>query len=202
MGTTTTTTYIKQSIYTTAVTSSLTLSPSTQVHSTDEVDATLYVSIGVSGAVVVVIATAVIGICVCTIMYLRKRQVKLVNISVTDTTDNVAYGTSKNEMKLSCNVAYSTTKSASSKDENTYDYVPATVSTTDGNDIITILLQMRPMQQLKELVSKVKIHMTIYLPLMEMTSLLLLQMRPMQLLIMSLCPVTRPMEWYITDLFM
>ena len=40
-------------------------------------------------------------------------------------------------MKLSDNVAYSTTKSASSKDENTYDYVPTTVSTTDGNDIIT-----------------------------------------------------------------
>ena len=132
-----TTTYIKQSTYTTAVTSSVTLSPSTQVHSTDEVDATLYVSIGVSGAVVVLIATAVIGICVCIIMYLRKRQVKLVNISVTDTTDNVTYGTSKNEMKLSDNVAYSTTKSASSKDENTYDYVPVTVSTTDGNGIIT-----------------------------------------------------------------
>ena len=116
----------------------MTLSPSTQVHSTDEVDATLYVIIGVSGAVVVVlIATAAIGICVCIIMYLRKRQVKLVNISVTYTTDNVAYSTSKSEMKLSDNVAYSTTKSASSKDENTYDYVPATVSTTDGNDIIT-----------------------------------------------------------------
>ena len=137
MGRTKTTTYIKQSIYTTAVTSSLTLSPSTQVHSTDEVDATLYVSIGVSGAVVVLIATAVIGISVCIIMYLRKRQVKLVNISVTDTTDNVAYGTSKNEMKLSCNVANSTTQSASSEDENTYDYVPTTVSTTDRNDIIT-----------------------------------------------------------------
>ena len=81
---------------------------------------------------VVLIAAPVIGI--CAIMYLRKRQVKLVNISVTDATDNV---TSKNEMKLSDNVAYSTTRSASSKDENTYDYVPATVSTTNGNDIIT-----------------------------------------------------------------
>ena len=130
----TATTYIKQSTYTTAVTSSLTVSPSTQVRSSDKVDATLYVSIGVSGAVVVVIATAAIGLCVCIIMYLRKRQVKLMNISVTD---NVAYGTSKSEMKLSCNVAYCTTQSASSKDENTYDYVSATVSTTDGNDIIT-----------------------------------------------------------------
>ena len=126
MSTATTTTYIES---TTAVTSSLTLcsstqvhstdkvdatvtlSPSTPVHSTDEVDATLYVSIGVSGAVVVVLIATVIGVCVCIITYLRNRQVKLVNV---------------------------TTKSASSKDENThyYDYIPATVSTTDGNDII------------------------------------------------------------------
>ena len=57
------------------------------------------------------------------------------NVSVTNATDNA---TSKNdEIKLSCNVAYSTTKSASPKDEDTYDYVPATISTTDGNDIIT-----------------------------------------------------------------
>ena len=98
----TTTTYIEQSTYTTAVTSSLTLSPSTQVHSTDEVDATLYVSIGVSGAVVVVLIATVIGISVCIITYLRNRQVKLVNVTTTY-----------------------------------YDYIPATVSTTDGNDIIT-----------------------------------------------------------------
>ena len=52
-------------------------------------------------------------------------------------TTSIAYGTSKNEMKLNDNVAYSTTQSASSNDENTYDYVPTTVSTTDGNDIIT-----------------------------------------------------------------
>ena len=132
VSTATTTAYIEQTTYTTVVTSSLTLSPSTQVHSTDKVDATLYVSMGVSCAVVVLIAAPVIGVCVIT--YLRKRKVKLVNISVSDATDNVA---SKNEIKLSGNVAYSTTKSASSKGENTYDYVPATVSITDGNGIIT-----------------------------------------------------------------
>ena len=133
MSTATTTTYIEQSTYTPAVMSSLTLSPSTHVHSTDEVNTTLYVSMGVSCAMVVVLIATVIGICVIT--YLRKRRVKLVNISVTDATDNA---TSKNdEIKLSGNVAYSTTKSTSSKDENTYDYVPVTISPTDGNDIIT-----------------------------------------------------------------
>ena len=97
----------------------VTLSPSTQVHSTDEVDATLYVIIGVSGAVVVVlIATAAIGI-IC----LGKRQSKLRNkTDAVDISENVAYGTkmemscnvaysmNKNEMEMSCNVAYGTNK--------------------------------------------------------------------------------------------
>ena len=82
----------------------VTLSPSTQIHSTDEVDATLYVIIGVSGAVVVVlIATAAIGI-IC----LRIRWSKLRNkTDAVDISENVAYGT---KMEMSCNIAYSMNK--------------------------------------------------------------------------------------------
>ena len=140
----------------TSSSSPVTLSPSTQVHSTDEVDVKLYVIIGVSGAVVVVlIATAAIGI-IC----LRKRQSKLRNkTDAVDITENVAYGTkmdmscnvaygmnkngmdiscnvaygmNQNEMEMSGNVAYGATKIASFQGEDTYDYI----STTDGNDII------------------------------------------------------------------
>ena len=92
--------------------SSPTLSPSTQVHSTDEVDTTLYVIIGVSGAVVVVlIATAVIGI-IC----LKKRRSKLGNkTDAVDISENVAYGT---KMDVSCNVAYGTNQNEMEMNSN------------------------------------------------------------------------------------
>ena len=103
----------------------MTLSPSTQVHSTDEVDATLYVIIGVSGAVVVLIAPVVF---VILIISLSKRQSNL--RSTVNIIENTAYGMSQNEINLSVNVAYN---SARFQGEYIYEYIP----TTDGNDIIT-----------------------------------------------------------------
>ena len=142
----------------------VTLSPSTQVHSTDEVDAKLYVSIGVSGAVVVVlliIATAVNGF-IC----LRNRQSKRRNKNdAVKISENVAYGTNMDgsctvaygaNMDMSCNVAYGTNMDMSCNvayDTNQNEmemncnvaYESASfkgedtydyISTTDGNDII------------------------------------------------------------------
>ena len=87
----------------------MTNSPSTEVHSTDEIDVTLYVvSLGVSGAVVVLIVTAAILI-ICLRMRLCKRipasfksEHTYDYISTTDgnttitTSPNVAYVTSGN----------------------------------------------------------------------------------------------------------
>ena len=103
----------------------MTLSPSAQVHSTDEVDATLFIIIGVSGAVVVLIAPVVF---VILIISLNKWQNKL--RSTVNIIENTAYGMSQNEMNLSVNVAYN---SARFKGEYVYEYI----STTDGNDVIT-----------------------------------------------------------------
>ena len=89
----------------------------------------LYISVGVSGVVVVLIATAVIVISVT--VCLRKRKSKPVNTL----TDNVAYGMSEKEVKLSANAAYTATTCGSTgfKDEaETYDYV-----TTDDISITT-----------------------------------------------------------------
>ena len=105
----------------------MTLSPSAQVHSTDEVDVTLFIIIGVSGAVVVLIAPVVF---VILIIFLSKRRN---NLSTVNIIENTAYGMSQNEMNLSVNVAYSAINSASFQGEDTYDYI----STTDENDVIT-----------------------------------------------------------------
>ena len=86
----------------------------------------LYISVGVGGVVVVLIAAAaviVISVTVC----LRKRKSKHVNT----VTDNVAYGVSGNEMKISTNAAYNTTFNSTNLQDkaDTYDYV----ATTDIN---------------------------------------------------------------------
>ena len=75
------------------VTASIPPSPPPQPPNEAESNAT-YISVGVSGAVVALIAAAVIvmSVTVC----LRKRNNKHVNI-----TDNVAYGVSRNEIELS-----------------------------------------------------------------------------------------------------
>ena len=106
----------------------MTLSPSTQVHSTDEADTTLYVIIGVSGAVVVVLIATAVFVVLISLSKWRNKLRSTVNII-----ENTAYGVSQNVMNLSSNVAYSAINSASFQGEDTYDYI----STTGGNDIIT-----------------------------------------------------------------
>ena len=82
----------------------------------------LYISVGVSGVVVVLIAAVlvVISVTVC----LRKRKSKHFNT----VTDNVAYGVSEKEMKLSTNAAYTATRYSNTLQDraDTYDYVTTT----------------------------------------------------------------------------
>ena len=82
----------------------------------------LYISVGVSGSVIVLIV-AVINITIVTIC-LRKR----VNKKLLNTADNVAYGV-KQEDNLTDNLAYSATTSG--EDGLVYDYV----ITADDDDI-------------------------------------------------------------------
>ena len=91
----------------------------------------VYISVGVSGVVVVLIAAAVIVISVTA--YLRKRNIKHVNTY----TDNVAYGVSEKEMEMNINAAYNATCDSTGlqdeADTHTYDYV----ATTDLSIITT-----------------------------------------------------------------
>ena len=92
----------------------------------------LYISVGVSGSVIVLIV-AVIIITIVTIC-LRKR----VNKKLLNTADNVAYGTNQ-VMELSDNVAYITTNTVDKINEtenyeDAYGYIIATAD--NNNDII------------------------------------------------------------------
>ena len=76
------------------------VSPSTEVHSTDEIDVTLYVSLGVSGAVVVIIVTAAIVI-ICLRMRLYERKLdgfksEHIYDYISTTYGNEAYATTAN----------------------------------------------------------------------------------------------------------
>ena len=86
-----------------------------------DVTLSLCISVGVGGVVVVLIAAAVIVISVTVSLSLRKRKSKHVNTL----TDNVAYGVSENEMKISTNAAYNTTFNSTNLHDkpDTYDYV-------------------------------------------------------------------------------
>ena len=111
----------------------MTSSSSTEVHSGTLVsllpptppepseDATLYIYIGMCvAAVVLVAAVIVITLIVC----LKKRQ-KMDKTDDVNVVDNVAYGTGKDRMELSENIAYGTTTFKGNEDG--YEYV----STTD-----------------------------------------------------------------------
>ena len=82
----------------------------------------LYISVGVSGVVVVLIVAAVIVISVT--VCLKKRKSKHFNT----VTDNVAYGVSEKEMELSTNAAYTATSYSNTLQDraDTYDYVTTT----------------------------------------------------------------------------
>ena len=84
----------------------------------------VYISVGVSGVVVVLIASAVIVISVT--VYLRKRNIKHVNTY----TDNVAYGVSEKEIEMNINAAYNatcdSTRLQNEADTHAYDYVTTT----------------------------------------------------------------------------
>lgn len=95
----------------------MTLPPSTQAHTTDEVATTLYVSIGVGGAVVVLMVASVSCVIIC--IYLRNSKSDAVNL-----TDNVVYDMNKNKMELSGNVSYSAIKG---------EHIYNNVSTNDVN---------------------------------------------------------------------
>ena len=92
----------------------------------------LYISVGVSGSVILLIV-AVIIITIVTIC-LRKR----VNRKLLNTADNVAYSTNQ-VMELSDNVAYTTTTTVDKINEtenydDTYEYI----ATADNNNDIII----------------------------------------------------------------
>lgn len=96
----------------------------------------LHISIGVSGAVVVLIAAAVTMISVT--VYLKKQNKPMHEADTMKMDDNIAYVTSNNEMEMSGNVSYSINNCASFKDEdNEYDYAYdySYVSTTAENEI-------------------------------------------------------------------
>ena len=91
----------------------MTTSPSTQVHSTEGIDVALYVSIGVSGAVVVLIVAAVIVI-ICLRMRMsgsKPATSSLISEDYLSTTDenvtppNKAYATT-DDIHASSNPAY------------------------------------------------------------------------------------------------
>ena len=82
--------------------------------------------IGMSGAAVVLIVATVIVISL--IVCLKKGQ-KMDKTDIVNVADNVAYGTSKDRMELSENIAYDTTTFKGKEDG--YEYV----STTVNNDI-------------------------------------------------------------------
>ena len=82
-------------------------------------DATLYIYIGLGVAAVVLIVAAVI---VISLIVCLKRRKKMVNVA-----DNAAYGTNKDRMELSENIAYGTT--TFNGNEDPYEYVSTTVNT-------------------------------------------------------------------------
>ena len=88
----------------------------------------LYISVGVSGSVIVLIV-AVIIIIILTIC-LRKR----VNRKLLNTADNVAYGTNQ-VMELSDNVGYTTTNTVDKLNE-TENYDDTYATADNNNDII------------------------------------------------------------------
>ena len=92
----------------------------------------LYISVGVSGSVIVLIV-AVIIITIVTIC-LRKR----VNKKLLNTADNVAYGTNQ-VMELSDNVAYITTNTVDKINETeNYEDAYEYIATADNNNDIII----------------------------------------------------------------
>ena len=105
----------------------MTVSPSTEVHSTEEIDVTLYVSLGVTGAVVVLIVTAAIVIISLRIrLFEHKPGFKTEHIyDYISTTDGTA------TITTSPNEAYAIT------DNPAYGIVHISRSTTDGNTIVT-----------------------------------------------------------------
>ena len=116
-------TYISSSISASLL---MTVSPSTEVHGTEEIDVTLYVSLGVSGAVIVLIVTAsIVIICLRMRLYeckpasLKSEHIydyisttdgnATVNTSTYSTTANPAYDISGNVIiTTSPNEAYVT----------------------------------------------------------------------------------------------
>ena len=89
-------------------------------------DATLYIYIGMSGAAVVLIVATLIVISL--IVCLKKRQ-KVVKTDIVNVADNVAYGTSKDRMELSENIAYEITTFKGNEDG--YEYVSTTANDID-----------------------------------------------------------------------
>ena len=98
----------------------------------------VYVLVGVCGAVLVLLAATTIAISVMVCIHQKRK-----NEPVT-TADNVAYGVNPNEMEMSGNVSYIATsvgERTSTKDDEdaneetlVYDYV----STSAGNDVIAL----------------------------------------------------------------
>lgn len=82
------------------------MSPSTQVHSTKEIDVALYVSIGVSGAVVVLIVAVVIVI-VCLWMKISESKPATNSFKSEDMKDYISI-TDENIICTSPNEAYTT----------------------------------------------------------------------------------------------
>ena len=108
---------------------SMTVSASTEVHGTDEIDVTLYVSLGVSGAVVVLIVTASIVI-IC--LRMRLYKCKPASLKSEHIYDYISTSDGSATITTSPNETYATTDSIPNLAYGMMD-----ISTTDGNTIVT-----------------------------------------------------------------